>query len=197
MNIDQIKQVFCYPAVPGSSLDKAKDFWIFSYLCNGINMGDIARLRWNDLNAETIVFERQKTKLMKRAAPVKIIALRNDRINSVIEKWSEKNPGNPNGFVFKVIEEYDSAERIRKKIQQFIHVTNDWMKRVGDDLGFDLKLTTYVARHSFATILVRSGAPLALASQTLGHSNIITTQKYFAGFELKAQAEFTKALMNF
>ena len=71
------------------------------------------------------------------------------------------------------------------------------MKRVGHDLGFDLKLTTYVARHSFATILVRSGAPLALASQTLGHSNITTTQKYFAGFELKAQAEFTKALMNF
>lgn len=37
-------------------------------------MGDIARLRWNDLNAETIVFEIQKTKLMKHAAPVKIIA---------------------------------------------------------------------------------------------------------------------------
>jgi hypothetical protein len=36
-----------------------------------------------------------------------------------------------------------------------------------------------------------------LASQTLGHSNIATTQKYFAGFELKAQAEYTKALMDF
>ena len=85
----------------------------------------------------------------------------------------------------------------RKKIQQFIHVTNDWMKQMGQNLGFDLKLTTYVARHSFATILVRSGAPLALASQTLGHSNIATTQKYFAGFEIKAQAEYTKALTAF
>ena len=36
LNIDQIKQVFNYPTVPQSSLDKAKDFWIFSYLCNGI-----------------------------------------------------------------------------------------------------------------------------------------------------------------
>jgi integrase/recombinase XerD len=54
-----------------------------------------------------------------------------------------------------------------------------------------------VAGHSFATILVRSGAPLALASQTLGHSNILTTQKYFAGFDLTAQAEHTKALMAF
>ena len=197
LNIDQIKQVFNYPVVPKTGLDKAKDFWIFSYLCNGINMNDIARLRWNNINTETIIFEREKTKRTKRASPVKIIALRNDRINAIIEKWSKKNPGNPNAFVFNVIEEYDDAKRARTKIQQFIHVTNEWMKKIGEDLKFDLKLTTYVARHSFATILVRSGAPLALASQTLGHSNILTTQKYFAGFDLTAQAEYTKALTAF
>jgi integrase/recombinase XerD len=54
-----------------------------------------------------------------------------------------------------------------------------------------------VARHSFATILVRSGAPLAFASQSLGHTSILTTQKYFAGFELSPQAEYTKALVDF
>lgn len=71
------------------------------------------------------------------------------------------------------------------------------MKRIGEELEFEMKLTTYVARHSFATILIRSGAPLALASQTLGHSNILTTQKYFAGFDLNAQAEYMKALTTF
>ena len=71
------------------------------------------------------------------------------------------------------------------------------MKKIGEDLKFDLKLTTYVTRHSFATILIRSGASLALASQTLGHSNILTTQKYFAGFDLAAQAEYIKALTAF
>jgi integrase/recombinase XerD len=197
LNIDQIKQVFNYSTIPESGLDKAKDFWIFSYLCNGINMGDIVRRCWNNLNAETIVFEREKTKRTKRDSPVKIIAIRNDRINAIIEKWGKKNPGNSNSLVFNVIEEYDDAERTRKKIQQFIHLTNNRMKKLGEDLGFDLKLTIYVARHSFATILVRSGAPLALASQTLEHSNILTTQKYFAGFDLKDQAEYTKALTAF
>jgi integrase/recombinase XerD len=71
------------------------------------------------------------------------------------------------------------------------------MKRMGEELGFKTSLTTYVARHSFATILVRSGAPLAFASQSLGHTSILTTQKYFAGFELAAQAEYTKALIDF
>ena len=60
-----------------------------------------------------------------------------------------------------------------------------------------IKLTTYVARHSFATMLVRGGAPMAFASQTLGHSNILTTQRYFAGFDLVAHAGYTKALTNF
>lgn len=71
------------------------------------------------------------------------------------------------------------------------------MKRTGLELGFEIKLTSYVARHSFATILVRSGAPLAYASQSLGHTNVLTTQKYFAGFELSAQAEYSKALIDF
>ena len=38
LNINQINQVFDYRTVRGSGLDKAKDFWIFSYLCNGINI---------------------------------------------------------------------------------------------------------------------------------------------------------------
>jgi integrase/recombinase XerD len=80
LNIDQIKQVFSYPTVAQSRLDKAKDFWIFSYLCNGINMNDIARLRWNNIHPEIIVFEREKTKRTKRDSPVKIVALRNDHI---------------------------------------------------------------------------------------------------------------------
>ena len=71
------------------------------------------------------------------------------------------------------------------------------MKRVGEELKLDLALTTYVARHSFATILLRSGAPLAFASQSLGHTSVITTQKYFAGFEAEAQTEYMKALVNF
>jgi hypothetical protein len=45
--------------------------------------------------------------------------------------------------------------------------------------------------------VVLSGAPLAFASQTLGHTSILTTQKYFAGFELSAHAEYTKALVDF
>lgn len=161
-------------------------------------MKDIAHLRWENIHKDSIIFEREKTKRTIRGNPLKVIALRNDHINCVIEKWSVKKGGrNSKDYVFDIIEPFDDGNVVRKKVQQFTQTTNLWMKRMGEELGFELKLTTYVARHSFATILVRSGAPLAFASQTLGHSNILTTQRYFGGFDLTAHAEYTKALTNF
>jgi len=197
LNIDQIKKIFQYKAEPGSPLEKAKDFWMFSYLCNGMNMADIARLRWSNLSADSISFLREKTKRTKRDNPVNIVVVRNAQINALIDKWGKPGAKDYNGYLFDIIHPGDQPEAARLKVELFTHFVNEWMKGLGKDLGFDLKLTTYVARHSFATILVRNGAPLALAKQTLGHASIATTEKYFAGFDLAAQAEYVKALVNF
>jgi integrase/recombinase XerD len=197
LNIDQIRQIAQYKTEPGSSLEKAKDFWMFSYLCNGMNMADIARLRWSNVSTETIGFQREKTKRTKRDNPITIVVVRNARINELIQKWSRAEAKPYNGYLFDILDVSDTGEPARLKVELFTHFVNEWMKDLGKDLGFELSLTTYVARHSFATILVRSGAPLALAKQTLGHASIATTEKYFAGFDLAAQAEYTKALVNF
>ncbi len=196
LNKDEIKQIFDYKTTEGTSMDKAKDFWIFSYLCNGINMMDIAKLKWKNVDNNTISFKREKTIRTTRGNPINITAIRNSYMNAILLKWG-KEIVNKETLLFDIIDENDSYEYARKKIQQFTQVTNKWMKRMGEELGFQISLTTYVARHSFATILVRSGAPLAFASQSLGHTSILTTQKYFGGFELAAQIEYTKALTNF
>ena|SRR5690606_27009738 len=83
------------------------------------------------------------------------------------------------------------------KVLQFIKVTNKWMKRIGTALGFGLSLTTYVARHSFSTMLLRSGASVEFISESLGHSDIKTTQFYLGGFDLDAKKEMMKALSIF
>jgi site-specific recombinase XerD len=193
---EQIKKVFNYKTIPGTATDQAKDFWIFSYLCNGINMIDIARLKWKDVDSSTINFVREKPKRTTRGNPINITAVRNTHINDILVKWGKVSVSKED-YVFNIINENDSVDSARKKIQQFTKVTNKWTKRLGQELGFDKKLTSYVARHSFATILVRSGAPLAFASQSLRHTNIITTQKYFGGIDLAAQVEYTKALTDF
>jgi integrase/recombinase XerD len=195
LDIEQVKQIFEYKTTH-EGMERAKDFWIFSYLCNGMNMMDIGQLKQRDLHSTYITFKREKTKRSIRGNPVIITVLRNNYIDQIIKKWGIKSV-DPDHYIFGIVNQTDSFELIRKKIKQFTDVTNDWTKKIGKELSFELSLTSYVARHSFATILVRSGAPLKLASQTLGHQSITTTEKYFAGFDLDAQAKYIKALTNF
>ena len=62
------------------------------------------------------------------------------------------------------------------------HVNNglrEWSRL----LGLKTTLTTYVARHTFASVLKRSGVSVALISESLGHSDLSTTQIYLDAFE--------------
>ena len=71
------------------------------------------------------------------------------------------------------------------------------MKAIAKTLGITNDVTTYAARHSFATILQRSGAGTAFISEALGHSSTKTTQNYLAGFEDETKRNLTKALTAF
>ncbi|MGH2644642.1 MAG: tyrosine-type recombinase/integrase, partial [Chitinophagaceae bacterium] len=190
---EEIKKIFDYQVEIGSSMDKARDFWIFSYLCNGINMMDIAHLKWQDIDKSTIIFERIKTRNINRTHPVKIVIIGNEHIDEIISKWGTSG-NNKNGLVFNIISLSDDPKRRKAKILQFIKVVNKWMKRMGEELGFDLKLTTYVARHSFATNLDRREVPLTAIKEMLGHSSIVTTQNYIASLKLKEISHYASLL---
>ncbi len=71
------------------------------------------------------------------------------------------------------------------------------MKVIASTLGIESNVTTYAARHSFATILQRSGVPISFISEALGHGNVQTTQNYLGGFEDESKAETLKALTAF
>lgn len=194
LDITEIKKIFDFvPDLP--EIEKAKDFWMFTYLCNGINMMDIAQIKNRDIHKDCITFIRQKTKRTRRGDPILIAAPRNKHLDAIIKKYGSRKASDE--YLFDIVDKYDNAETIRLKVQQFTKVNNKWTKRMGELLKLDMPLTTYVARHSYATILVRNGAPLTMASQGLGHTSVATTEKYFAGFTLSEQAKFAKALINF
>jgi len=57
------------------------------------------------------------------------------------------------------------------------------LKKIGEELNLPIDITTYVARHSFATVLKRSGVSTSLICETLGHSSEKVTQIYLDSFE--------------
>ena len=71
------------------------------------------------------------------------------------------------------------------------------MKSIAEELGIKKPVTTYSARHSFATVLKRSGASMDVISEMLGHSNLKNTRLYLDSFEKETLEKTTNALTNF
>ena len=69
------------------------------------------------------------------------------------------------------------------RIHKVIGKVNACLKTLGNELELNKKLTTYVARHSYATTLKRAGVNTSVISEALGHSSERVTQIYLDSFE--------------
>lgn len=195
LTLQDISRIYHYEAKFGSSRDMARDYWMFMYFCNGINVKDLCLLKYKNIQGDVISFERAKTARTKRKVePIRVALL--DETRAIIQKWGNTRI-NDETFIFQAMEKGVSPERQQQLIKQLTHVINDNMKVIAKAVGIDGDLTTYYARHSFATVLKRSGASTEFISEALGHSNIKTTQSYLASFEDEQKKEMAKALTAF
>jgi integrase len=172
--------------------ERSRDLWLFSYYGQGMNFADMLTLKCQDVKDSGIYFVRAKTK--GKSSDDKTIHVRlNDFMKSVIQKYSNKF-AKKTDYVFPYVNPKDTAEQQRKDVHQIVALTNKYMNRIGDKLGIDGKLNTYEARHTFATKLLRSNAPLALISSSLGHTSISTTENYLGSFEKETEDYFLDML---
>ncbi len=194
LTIDHIRAIRDFFTVPGSPSDRAKDFFLFSYLSNGINFKDIARLKNENIKEDQIHFVRAKTIRTRRDyTPIKT-SLRAETLE-IIERW--RNPDrSPQAYLFPILTKGLTAKQEASRIHDFTRNTNDKLKEIGEALKLPLKLTSYVARHSFATIAInKAGAPIEYISEALGHSTLNTTRNYIDSFEDKRIKQITDSLL--
>ena len=81
-------------------------------------------------------------------------------------------------------------------LKDIIRRCNKRMKQIGESVGIE-GISTYTARHSYATVLKRSGANIAYISESLGHADLKTTENYLASFEREEREKNAKLLTNF
>lgn len=167
----------------------SKDLFLFSYLGCGINLIDIAYLRYENITENRLRFNRHKT-----GQPINF-ALQG-QLREIILKYA-KEGCSPKDFIFLILD-----RRIHKTQQQqddrIIKVTkgvNRNLKKIGQFLNLSIPITTYVARHSFATVLKRSGVNISIISEALGHTNLSTTQYYLDSFENEQIDEAMRKLL--
>ena len=84
----------------------------------------------------------------------------------------------------------------KKKVSDITKRVNRSLKVIGTAVGIE-GLSTYSARHSYATVLKRSGANIAFISESLGHQNVRTTENYLASFEKDERRKNAALLTKF
>lgn len=169
-----------------------RDLWLFIYFCNGLNVADLISLKFSDIQNGEISFIRKKTK--DRTRDVKrIYAAITPEMYSIINKWG--NDPKKSVYIFPFLKPSDSAWEHEKKKKNLTKLINKRMKMIGEKLNLG-KITTYVARHTYATILRNEGVPISIISPMLGHSSVTTTEIYLADLESEYRAK-NASLLSF
>jgi site-specific recombinase XerD len=162
----------------------AREVFLFSFYCGGINFVDLGQLRWRDLSGsdanghpQRLNYVRQKTGgkfSLRLLAPAAVI----------VAAYRPFTYATKDSYVFPVL---DAAKHVtplqtKNRLHKVLGQVNQDLKLLGEQAGIATPLTTYVARHSFATTLHLRGTNTAVISQAMGHKSEAVTTVYLDSF---------------
>ena len=178
---------------------KAKDFWFLSLFCSGANIADVARWKWknkfdNSDSGTYIEYYRTKTKSTTKDKQTLLRVYLTDYCIQVIEKYG--TPPAPENYIFNIIDHSLTPEAKRNSIKAFTRFINQHIKKLAKANGLPEGISTYYARHSFATIGIQNGQSMEFMQRELGHKSMATTQNYFSGFDNETKKQFPNQLQN-
>jgi len=148
-------------------LDKltyARDMFLFCFCARGMTFVDVAYLRKTDIRSGVITYCRRKTgqRLMVRVE---------SDMQTIIDRYPSTS-----GYQFPILTDSLDPQATYKNYLSAVAYYNDALSELGELIG--IKLTSYVSRHSWATIAHQNDMPLSVISQAMGHDSEHTTEIY-------------------
>lgn len=160
----------------GSQEELTRDIFVFSYCTRGMAFVDIAYLKKTNIKDGAIHYARQKT---GQLLSVKI----EQNIREILLRYADRTTDSP--YVFPILTSTDTYESYRQ-YRTAINLYNRQLKELSKMLSADCRLTSYTARHSWATAARKHNAPISVISAGLGHTSEKTTQIYLTSLENSA-----------
>lgn len=180
LTVEQISAIAKLELPERSSIDRCRDMFMLSFHLGGINFKDMLMLKWKNIRNGEVHFIREKT---KRKTNNVITVPYTEQAKRIINKWGNSDKS-PEAYVIPHLVDGLTPEQILNRVKSFTKQVNDQLKEIGKKKEINiLGLSTYVSRHSIATILKNSGAPITFIQETLGHQSSKTTENYLKSFE--------------
>ena len=147
-------------------LSMARDLFLFSLLMRGMPFVDIAYMKMDDIRGNTLCYRRRKTGQMMR---VRI----EPQAWTIIRRYHVEG----SAMVFPLIASDDEAVAYRQ-YRSALSLHNKRLKAVSAMLGGGVHLSSYVARHTWASLAQECSLPMHIISTTMGHTTERTTRIY-------------------
>lgn len=188
-----MKSIMNFDAEPGTDLFNASRFFSFMYLTYGLNYSDLAKIEETNITKENnisiLAYERSKGGKLYQ------IPLSNEAME-ILDYYRGINQGSK--YIFPILNEniHVTPQQIKHRIKNMLHKYNTDLGTIAGKLGISEKITSYVARHTFASVLAKSGTSIFTISEMMGHSKLSTTQIYLKELDHSDKIEASKNLMN-
>lgn len=177
-----IKQIKKLDLSNAPQLEFARDMFLFSFYTRGMSFVDMAFLRKSDLSHGVLVYQRRKTGQRLMIKWERCMA-------SIVEKYSIEQ----SEYLLPIIRK---TENERSQYKNNLHMVNRRLKVIAKMVGISNSLTTYVARHSWASIAKSQNIPISVISEGMGHDSEHTTQIYLASIDNAIVNDANRAILN-
>lgn len=170
VNAKEFQQIKSVTLPPNSFAALSRDIFLFSFYTCGMSLIDIANLKKTDLQGDYLIYCRQKTGQQIRI-----------HWEPCMQELVNKYHKDDSPYLFSLIAFPGIDEE--RQYQNRIHLINHHLRKLGEELGLSSKLTSYVARHSWASIAKSQNVPVAAISEAMGHTSERTTRIYLKWFD--------------
>ena len=163
----ELKDISCLQLPEGTTIAFARDIFMFSFYMRGMPFVDIAYLRKTDIKNKMLTYSRKKT---NQCLSVEC----EDAQRKIIDRYAHLTEDTP--YLFPIIRKIDGTEY--NQYQCMLENVNRALRKIGEMVGLNVPLTTYVARHTWASMARDMDISIGIISEGMGHRSLKTTEVY-------------------
>lgn len=168
--IEDIRRIRDLDLMLDPSMELARNLFMFSFYTRGMSFVDMAYLKKKDLHNGILSYRRRKTNQQMFV-----------RWESPMQEIVDKYDTADSPYLLPIIK--DRCKDARRQYKSAEHLVNAKLKKIGKLLGLTVPLTTYVARHGWASIAKSREVSVSVISEAMGHSSEDVTQIYLASLD--------------
>ena len=169
-------------------LQKTHHLFVLMFLLRGLPFVDLAYIQKKDLNGNILTYHRRKTGRQIT------ITVTKDAMN-IIREYMDTTTESP--YLFPILSAEGGEDTIYREYQQALRIFNYQLTKLGELLGLTTELTSYTARHTWATLAYYLEVHPGIIREAMGHSSIKVTETYLKPFNIKKLDETNLSIIGY